>query len=101
MGAGHVTELGCAVLGPASGPAQVWGPTVLPQREEGGPGLPAAEALVTGMFPPRLIGVGIVTTVTSVTHPSRPTSIRDWDCVTASRVAGTRPYDAWKVDDSW
>ena len=56
MGAGHVTELGCAVLGPASGSAQVGGPNVLSQREEpeGGPGLPAAEALVSDMFTPRL-----------------------------------------------
>jgi hypothetical protein len=54
MGAGHVTELSGAVLGPASGSAQVGGPRVLSQREEGGPGLPAAEALVPGMFPPRL-----------------------------------------------
>ena len=54
MGAGHVTELGGAVLGPASSSAQVGGPRMLSQSEEGGPGLPAAQALVPGMLPPRL-----------------------------------------------
>ena len=40
MGAGHVTELSGAVLGPASGSAQVGGPNVLSKREAGagGPG---------------------------------------------------------------
>ena len=51
MGAENVTELGDAVLDPASGSAQVGGPRMLTQREEGGPGLPAAQALVPGMFP--------------------------------------------------
>ena len=54
MGAGHVPELGGTVLDPASGSAQVGGPTMLTQREEGGPGLLAAEALrlVPGMLSP-------------------------------------------------
>ena len=52
MGAGHVPELGGTVLDPASGSAQVGGPSMLTQREEGGPGLPAAQALVPGMFSP-------------------------------------------------
>ena len=34
MGAGYVMELGCAVLDPASGFAQVVGPRMLTQREE-------------------------------------------------------------------
>ena len=33
MGEGHVRELGNAVLGPASGSAQVGGPRMLTQRE--------------------------------------------------------------------
>ena len=43
MGARHVPELGGAVLDPASGSAQVGGPHMLIQREEGRPGLLAAE----------------------------------------------------------
>ena len=47
MGAGHVLELGDAVLDPASGSAQVGGPRMLTQCEEGLK-LLAAEALVPG-----------------------------------------------------
>ena len=43
MGAGHVPELGDAVLDPTSGSAQVGAPRMLTQCEEG---LFAAEALV-------------------------------------------------------
>ena len=55
LGAGHVPELGDAVLDPTSGSAQVGGPRMLTQREEG---LLATEALVPGA---RL--------VPAVTHP--------------------------------
>ena len=48
MGAGHVPELGDAVLDPTSGSAQVGGPRMLTQCEEG---LLAAEALVPGPGP--------------------------------------------------
>ena len=51
MGAGHVPELGGTVLDPASGSALLEGTSMLTQREEGGPGLLAAEALVPGIFP--------------------------------------------------
>jgi len=57
MGAGHIPELCGALLDPTFGAAQVGGPNMLTQREEGGPGLLAAEALVPGMFPPRLMKV--------------------------------------------
>ena len=52
MGAGHVPELGGTVLDPSSGFAQVGGARMLTQREECGPGLLAAEVLVTSMFTP-------------------------------------------------
>jgi len=52
MGAGHIPELCGALLDPTFGAAQVGGPNMLTQREEGGPGLLAAEALVPGMFLP-------------------------------------------------
>ena len=52
MGAGHVTELGGTVLGPASGSAQVgavhWQARIGWTRFK----FPAAEALVPCMFPP-------------------------------------------------
>ena len=60
MGAGHILELGDAVLDPASGSAQVGGPCMLNQRDEG---LLAAEALA------RL--------VPAVTHPRRVRDCRD------------------------
>ena len=62
MGAGHVPELDGAVLDPASGSVQVGGPSMLIQREEGGPGL-LTGALVQGKFP-HPVGC-----MTAVTHP--------------------------------
>ena len=50
MGAGHVSELGNAILDPTSGSVQVEGPSMLTQGEEGGPGLLAAEALVPALL---------------------------------------------------
>jgi len=60
MGAGHIPELCGALLDPTSGAAQVGGPNMLTKREEGGPGLLAAEALVPSVLPPRLLEVGTV-----------------------------------------
>ena len=63
MGAGHVPELGYAVLDPAPGSAQVGGPSMLTQREEG---LLAAEALAPGAL-----------LVPALTHPRRVRDCRD------------------------
>ena len=60
-----IPELGGTVQDPASGSMHVGGPVcwLVTQREEGGPGLLAVEALVPGMFPPWLIRVRFVTAV--------------------------------------
>ena len=63
MGAGHVLELGDAVLDSTSGSAQVGGPRMLTQCEEG---LRAAEALVPGAW-----------LVPAVTRPRRVSDCSD------------------------
>jgi hypothetical protein len=60
-------ELDDAAQGPASGSAHVWRPCMLPQSEEARPCPLAAEALVPGVFLPRLARVLPDPTVT---HPS-------------------------------
>ena len=84
MGVEHVPELSGPMLDPASGSAQVGGPCMLTQREEGGPGLLAAEALVpcicssldfsaSGSWLQRLIPVTVMTAC---------------DCCDSSRLSG-------------
>ena len=60
-------ELDDAAQGPASGSAHEWRPCMLPQSEEARPCPLAAEALVPGVFLPRLARVLPEPTVT---HPS-------------------------------
>jgi hypothetical protein len=60
-------ELDDAAQGPASGSAHEWRPCMLPQSEEARPCPLAAEALVPGVFLPRLARVLPDPTVT---HPS-------------------------------
>ena len=50
----HGSELDYAAQGPASGSAHVWRPRMLTQSEEARPGPLAAQALVPGVFLPRL-----------------------------------------------
>ena len=76
MGAGNVTELGGAVLDPASGSALVGGPRMLTQREEGGPRLPAAQALGTGTRHAPVVTHRSRHRVPAVTHLSRSESIQ-------------------------
>ena len=103
MGARHVPELGDAVLDPTSGSAQVGGPSMLTQCEEG---LLAAEA--PGSWLLWLINLTVVTArdsavtrpIVTVTHPSqhpsraRVPSLRLAGHLSCSRGGGIRhiPY---------
>ena len=60
----HGSELDNAAQGPASGSTHVWRPCMLPQSEEARPCPLAAEALVPGVFLPRLARVLPKPTVT-------------------------------------
>ena len=68
----HGLELDDAAQGPASGSAHEWRPCMLPQSEEARPCPLAAEALVPGVFLPRLARVLPEPTVT---HTSLSTAL--------------------------